>query len=137
MGTALPNFVRNHHVTFQQYSQELLEFVTSYPLVVNVALTFRETNKEEGHIEGRLDLIGGYQLFISEYVFTIPTLRRSKYRYHVQDASGRFVCRWDNAPHHPQIETFPDHCHVAEKVVEASPPMDLPSVLVALSTKLP
>ena len=123
-------------MTFQQYSQELLESITSYPLVANVALTLREIAKYEGHIEGRLELVGGNQLYVSEYVFTTPTFKRAKYRYHVQNATGSFVCRWDDAPHHPHIETFPHHCHVAEKVIEASPPMDIPSVLFALTAKL-
>jgi hypothetical protein len=123
-------------VTFQQYSQELLEFVTSHPLVVSVSLTFREIEVHEGHIEGRLDLVTGRRLYVSEYVFTMPTFRRNKYRYHVQDASGTFMCRWDNAPHHLQVETFPDHFHASEKVIQPSPPMDIPQVLVALTEML-
>jgi hypothetical protein len=41
-------------VTFQQYTQLLLEFVTSYPLVTNVSLTFREIAEDEGHVADRV-----------------------------------------------------------------------------------
>lgn len=123
-------------MTFHRYSQELLGVVNSHPLVANVSLAFREIDEYEGHVEGRLELVGGYQLYISEYVFATLPPRRSKYRFHVQDAFGKFICRWDNAPHHPHIETFPDHCHVAGKDVQPSPPMDIPNVLAALTKML-
>jgi hypothetical protein len=38
-------------------------------------------------------------------------LRVTKYRFHWQDKFGNLVKRWDNAPHHPEIETFPNHLH--------------------------
>jgi hypothetical protein len=38
-------------------------------------------------------------------------LRTTKYRYHWQTQSGEIIRRWDNAPHHPEIVTFPDHLH--------------------------
>ena len=38
-------------------------------------------------------------------------LRVTKYRFHWQHESGKLFKRWDNAPHHPEIETFPDHLH--------------------------
>jgi len=36
-------------------------------------------------------------------------LTTTKYRYHWQTGSGKLIKRWDNAPHHPEIDTFPDH----------------------------
>jgi hypothetical protein len=38
-------------------------------------------------------------------------LTTTKYRYHWQTGSGKLIKRWDNAPHHPEIDTFPDHLH--------------------------
>jgi len=46
-------------------------------------------------------------LFIREYVD--ETERR--YSYHWQTQKKQLIRRWDNAPHHPQLETFPSHCH--------------------------
>jgi hypothetical protein len=34
----------------------------------------------------------------------------------------RSVFRYDNAPHHPTIRTFPHHKHVGKKIVAASEP---------------
>lgn len=39
------------------------------------------------------------------------TMTISKYRHHWQDADGQLRKRWDNAPHHPEIDSFPNHLH--------------------------
>ena len=33
------------------------------------------------------------------------------YAYHWQERSGKLIKRWDNAPHHKEILTFPHHVH--------------------------
>jgi len=35
----------------------------------------------------------------------------TKYRHHWQNQAGVLIKRWDNAPHHPQVASFPDHLH--------------------------
>jgi hypothetical protein len=35
----------------------------------------------------------------------------TKYRVHWQRADGCVVKRWDNAPHHPEVPTYPHHVH--------------------------
>ena len=39
------------------------------------------------------------------------SLTVTKYRYHWQDENGHLIRRWDNAPHHKNVETFPNHLH--------------------------
>ncbi len=34
------------------------------------------------------------------------------YSFHLQDANGACIVRYDNVPHHREIVTFPDHQHV-------------------------
>lgn len=71
-------------------------------------------------------------LHIAEYVVINSGIQRLKYRYHLQSLDGSFVRRWDNAPHYPDLATFPDHCHLASGEVIPSPATDIPSVLLAL-----
>ena len=33
------------------------------------------------------------------------------YKFHWQDSRGGLIKRWDNAPHHPEVEGFPHHLH--------------------------
>jgi hypothetical protein len=59
-------------------------------------------------------LINGWKLHVWEHV--TPSIRR--YAYHVSKGS-ELVIRWDNAPHHRKIKTFPHHKHVKEEVLES------------------
>jgi hypothetical protein len=75
----------------------------------------------------------GSRLFIRELV--TPTLNR--YSYHWQDKDGRFLTRWDNAPHHPKIETFPHHKHIENNTkIVASTETDIPTVLKIIEKEL-
>ena len=59
-------------------------------------------------------LINGWKLYVWEHA--MPKIRR--YAYHVSKGS-ELIIRWDNAPHHRQIRTFPHHKHVKEAVLES------------------
>lgn len=50
------------------------------------------------------------------------------YRYHYQKADGSTIFRYDNAPHHRELSTYPDHKHIGESIVEAERP-DIEQVL--------
>ncbi len=39
------------------------------------------------------------------------------YSFHLQDKKGKLVKRWDNAPHHKEIPTYPFHLHEGEKII--------------------
>jgi Family of unknown function (DUF6516) len=65
-----------------------------------------------------ITLHDGSQLFVKDYLFVDGT---RKYAYHWQDREGRLRCRWDNAPHWPEVTSYPHHQHVgSEEVVTAS-----------------
>lgn len=34
----------------------------------------------------------------------------------------RLITRWDNAPHHPEIETFPHHIHEGDNIKPTKEP---------------
>jgi hypothetical protein len=46
----------------------------------------------------------------------MPGFRR--YAYHISKGS-ELIIRWDNAPHHKQIKTYPHHKHINENVLES------------------
>lgn len=46
------------------------------------------------------------------------------YSFHWQDTGGKLRARWDNAPHHSYLDTYPHHRHVEDRV--------LPSRIIAL-----
>ena len=63
------------------------------------------------------------QVVLKEFTF--------KYAYHWQDKGGQLRCRWDNAPHWPDVPTHPHHKHImsGDKIcVEASRGGDLEAI---------
>lgn len=41
------------------------------------------------------------------------------YTFHWMDKNKNFIARWDNAPYHPKINSFPHHKHEKGKVTES------------------
>jgi hypothetical protein len=95
--------------------------ILAAPHVIHTDLSFDEISEEECYIKGVLTLNGGCELHVAEYVVTEPEIRRIKYRFHLQAVDQKMIARWDNAPHHPEVETHPDHLHVGQKVKAHSP----------------
>jgi hypothetical protein len=92
---------------------------------------FEEIDVHECYIRGVITLINDFTLHVAEYVVTAPDVTRPKYRYHLQDSEGASVSRWDNAPHHPEVSSFPHHIHDGDEV-KSSPPVTIPDVLDVL-----
>lgn len=62
----------------------------------------------------RLRLIDGSSLRIWEKRFN-RSLQR--YSYYWLDELNKQIIGWDNAPHHPDIESSPHHKHVKDKIL--------------------
>jgi hypothetical protein len=122
---------RNYYLTVQSA-------VHAAPHVLRSDMRFQEIDVNECYVSGILLLVGEFELHIAEYVVTAPVLARPKYRYHLQTADGQLVSRWDNAAHHREIGTFPDHRHDDSGGVHSAPPLDIPGALeVVLQFILP
>ena len=59
-----------------------------------------------------------------------------KYAFHWQTASGDLICRWDNAPHFPQIFTFPHHKHLASGEVLSSFDIAFDDILKSIKNQI-
>ena len=111
----------------EEYLQRLDELLSTSTAVANVEVVRRSLRDSELertlHYRYRVALADGGLVEMTERVLEAQgTLRVTTYRHHWQDPSGRLVQRWDNAPHHPEVETFPHHLHDrAEDRVVAHP----------------
>jgi len=75
----------------------------------------------------RIELRDTTLLFVRDYLF--PDGSR-KYSFRWQYLHEGCILRWDNAPHHQNIATFPYHKHIGkEERIEASQPVKLETVL--------
>ena len=44
------------------------------------------------------------------------------YRYHFQDRNNSVVFRYDNTPHFQELDTYPHHKHLSERVIAVERP---------------
>ena len=94
--------------------------LTTYQALATIAL--QEFSKTVIHIR----LIGGTPLSPNKLRLTIADgsfvdiwlTQDGDYAYHWERRrqTGE-IYRWDNAPHHPQIRTFPDHLHDGDEQI--------------------
>lgn len=119
-------------MTAREYYRRLQQVISGAFYVFDSQMSYSEIDVNECYVRGFLILSNGYQLHIAEYVITEPSIIRTKYRYHLQTIGDELVARWDNSPHHKEIDTFPDHCHLRDGSIVSSPVMDIASVLEAI-----
>jgi hypothetical protein len=80
-------------------------------------------------IEGTLRFTDESSLHFIEFVDVKAGMERYKYAYHYQDREENMIFRYDMAPHHPEIPTFPHHKHTPSNKVTACNPPALGQVL--------
>jgi hypothetical protein len=117
-------------VKAREYYAAVQAAILAAPHVIQSDISFDEVS-DECYIRGVLTLTGGYELHLAEYVIAGPEIKRLKYRYHLQTPESKLLARWDNAPHHPEIETHPCHLHIG-KDIKPSGAMDVESVLAVV-----
>ena len=114
-------------MTARDYYRSVSQLLTISAVVTNQRIEFDEQDVDVAYIKGGVDLVDGSTLFFAQYVqlegASSSQIIRKKYRYHWQSPSGGTRYRWDNARHHPELATFPDHVHVGpgEEARESAP----------------
>ena len=82
-------------------------------------------------LKAKIAFIDGSVLFIKEIMIDG---QQRKYAYHWQDPQCRLICRWDNAPDWPEVNTFPHHKHLPGGI-EASPEIEAAAIFTAIKTR--
>ncbi|WDN90785.1 hypothetical protein BuS5_03756 [Desulfosarcina sp. BuS5] len=71
----------------------------------------------------RVRFLNGYLLELNEAaIVEAGQLIHLGYRYHFQDKQNKLVFRYDNTPHFPDLEGFPHHKHLSDKVTGTEKP---------------
>lgn len=65
-----------------------------------------------GYIRGSIVFFDGSRL---EFTEQLPPSRR-KYRIHLMNADDQLLVRWDSAPHHQELSSYPFHKHTMRGV---------------------
>ena len=116
-------------MTARDYYQSILQLLTASAVVTGHRVEFDEQDVLVAYLKGSVSLSDGSTLFFAEYVqieIGSGQVNRKKYRYHWQAVDGETRYRWDNARHHRDLATFPDHIHVGpNEALQESNPVDL------------
>ncbi len=70
---------------------------------------------DAGMIGGTLQFKDGSALHFKEMFFA----SQREYRFHFMDRHHKLIRRWDSAPHHRELKTFPHHIHTSAGVAES------------------
>lgn len=84
----------------------------------------RESIDTEYDEDADVGIISGSITFKDGSVFHFKDVLLGKsrqYRFHYMDERNNLICRWDTAPHHKELKTFPYHVHLADGVKESRP----------------
>jgi hypothetical protein len=117
----------------QAYFDRVLVTALASPHVTRVEKSRQEEDArgQMGFMRYRLMLHNGDLLELTERIeVQAGAIVVTKYRHHWQEQAGRLIKRWDNAPHHPHVQSFPHHLHDgAEEQVVEHPPVDALQIL--------
>lgn len=105
----------------QQYF-DLITGVAERSGAASVDIEFDQRDPAFGTVDGVLFFYDGSRLEITETV-TIEHYRPVKLSYRYQYVrAGEAVLRYDSAPHHPDLPSFPHHKHVGNERLPATEP---------------
>ncbi|MBI3762290.1 MAG: hypothetical protein HY260_10570 [Chloroflexi bacterium] len=120
-------------MNLQEYLEALDAKLKELAGVISASSVQREVDVAlgTGFTKGRITFLDGSVLEFSEQ---LPT-ERQKYRIHHMDAESNLIVRWDSAPHHRELATFPFHKHTPSGV-EAHPAINVLEALEQVVGKL-
>jgi hypothetical protein len=115
----------------EEYFGQLEGIIKEFPNVRFVSLTKKIYNISQGSISGSIIFENNHRLDFTE-VKNAEVLNKIKYRYHYMNEEQVMIFRYDNAPHHSDVSTFPHHKHDRENIRESVEP-NLDQVLLEIS----
>lgn len=125
-------------MTIHDYLDECILLLTVSSVVARFQVVKKREVETDGYLRVRAMLVDESLLEVSMYCQHVEdTVHLAGYRFHWQNKEGLLIKRWDNAKHHPELETFPDHVHSGgDKDAKESAPIDLEGVLEVLESEM-
>ena len=105
----------------EAYFYQIEEILNEFPTIRSYTLRKKVYNVKQGFISGSIVLKNGYMLDFVE-VKDAESSAKLKYRYQYMNQHHEVVFRYDNAPHHRQLKTFPHHKHLPKNIEESGEP---------------
>lgn len=108
----------------RKFLEDFDRAIASSPVVLSSAIEkYLSPDGDSVYIKGTVRLIDSSILDIAIFAtLSAGRLIIDKYRYHYMDKERRMVFRYDNAPHHPGVRSYPHHKHAPARVAPANRP---------------
>ncbi|MFZ3091917.1 MAG: DUF6516 family protein [Nitrospirota bacterium] len=108
----------------QRFVENIEKIIASNPIVLSSSIQKQFGPEDETvYLKGNLLFINFSVLEIALFVNKIQNeVSIDKYRFHYMNKEGKLIFRYDNAPHHHEIPTFPHHKHTSSKVIQSLMP---------------
>jgi len=100
-------------VKIEEYLDSIIKFLRIHPLIKNTSIDRKIVTKNRGYVKATITFINDSQLHIREFINS--KLRKINYAYHYQGSDGKLIFRYNSAPHHTEVKTFPHHKHTPNK----------------------
>ena len=84
-------------------------------IIIEQSINFDFISDEMGIIAGELVFIDKSILEFMELV----SREEAEYRFQYMNKDKGLICRWDSAPHHKEVLTFPYHLHTIKGIKES------------------
>jgi hypothetical protein len=107
---------------FEDYIEDIIQDLSVSRAVSSFIVLKIEVGEEHGYIRIKCKLLNDDILEFAEYAIICKReIHVETYSYHWQNADEKLRKRWDNVPHHKDVDTFPNHLHLPDVVVGSSP----------------
>jgi len=97
--------------SIEDYFRDLLDIIASGTFIRSSEIIFDKRSSTVGFVRGAVYFTDESTLHIRELIDLRKSPVRVMYVYHYQNDAGKFVFRYDNTPHHPELTSFPHHKH--------------------------
>jgi hypothetical protein len=115
----------------ERYFSQIEKVISEFPHVRFYTLTKKIYNNSQGCISGSIIFNNNHRLDFVE-VKNTDLDQKIKYRYHYMNERQEIIFRYDNAPHHNQISTFPHHKHENNQIKPSNEP-NLDKILLEIA----
>ncbi len=115
----------------QAYFTRIENILQNFPNIRSYTVKKKVYSTGQGFISGSVIFDNEHALDFAEVKDTAMT-NKIKYRYQYMNENREMIFRYDNAPHHRHVGTFPHHKHIPDNVSESSEP-DLEDILLEIA----
>jgi len=117
-------------LNISEYFSHIRNQFSTFPFTGSIQITEDIRTSSEGFIKGNISFVDGSELSFREYVSTeSEPPKRYSYSFHYSKNQS-LIFRYDNAPHHKEISSFPHHKHLKENEVL---PCSIPTIETILT----